>query len=207
MKKGELPDWLYNALPYLYAIIGLFSIIEMRNWMAVFSGVTLLSSAGIVWLLRSRYGPSWQQHDRFQKTPGNGPKSNTSDNSFVEILWRSSFDCGHPVIDAQHRRLFELGNELLNAGLNANTKAQLVQLLEELIHHISEHFRIEQVLLAKLGHPVSKEQQEIHQTLVAKATNLCNRFRGAEIAFSEIAGFIVYDLVVNHVTRESLKSI
>ena len=54
-KKNWLPDWLYEPLPYAYAIAGLITIIVLRNAMAVFSGLALISAGGTIWTMRRRY--------------------------------------------------------------------------------------------------------------------------------------------------------
>jgi hypothetical protein len=38
---------------------------------------------------------------------------------------------------------------------------------------------------------------------LAKARELSTQFSQGEIVFSEVVGFVIYDLVVNHVVREA----
>ena len=48
-----LPDWLYRALPYIYAAAGIASIYNGENALHVGSGLLLIFTAFLVWKLRS----------------------------------------------------------------------------------------------------------------------------------------------------------
>ena len=53
MRFVSLPRWLYVSLPYLYVATGLMTILALRNAVAVFSGLLLVSTAAIVWYMRA----------------------------------------------------------------------------------------------------------------------------------------------------------
>lgn len=46
------PKWLYEVLPYIYVASGLATILVLRNAMAVFSGLMLISAGAVVWFMR-----------------------------------------------------------------------------------------------------------------------------------------------------------
>ena len=49
----EKPEWLYRALPCIYVASGIATILVLRNKMAVFSGLMLISAGAIVWFMRT----------------------------------------------------------------------------------------------------------------------------------------------------------
>lgn len=51
------PDWLYNALPYVYIAMGLTVPIAIgtSNLIAVFSGILLVSTGGVVVTMRAAH--------------------------------------------------------------------------------------------------------------------------------------------------------
>jgi hemerythrin len=53
--RQSYPDWLYKALPYIYLWGGFGVIVLLPGWLSVFSGLTLMSAAGVVWMYRDRY--------------------------------------------------------------------------------------------------------------------------------------------------------
>ena len=47
-----LPDWLYKALPIVYALAGLLAIYHASNFIGQGSGVLLFLTAFLIWKLR-----------------------------------------------------------------------------------------------------------------------------------------------------------
>lgn len=186
----RLPDWLRRELPYLYSCIGLLTIVMVRDGVAVLSGLTLLSAAGIEWLFHRRF--------RRESKP-------VQESEFMQISWNKSFECGHPAIDAQHRRLFGIGNELINAALTWKPKFDVELLLDRLIDEIAAHFRTEEAILARNGHPITDAHHELHRALLIKATDLRNRHDSDQLMTSDLVGFIVYDIVAKHFAEDDLK--
>lgn len=203
--RQQLPDWLYESLPYLYAGVGLLTIFVLRNAMAVFSGLTLLSAAVVVAVMRVRCRRGGKGEDSLDASSQYLDQQDKT--RFLQLSWRSAFASGHPVIDAQHRRLFGISNQLVNAVVGKHAKDEIEALLEELIDHVGEHFVTEEALLAKTAHPVSERHKEIHQALLTKARELRDRYCEGCVEGSDLIGFIVYDVVNEHITKEDLKPV
>ncbi len=51
----KIPDRLYELLPYLYAIAGVVTINYFETSLGYASGILLIFTAGIIWLMRSDY--------------------------------------------------------------------------------------------------------------------------------------------------------
>ena len=50
-----LPDWLYEALPRIYAILGLVVVYNFETPLGYTSGVILLFTSCIIWFMRRDY--------------------------------------------------------------------------------------------------------------------------------------------------------
>ncbi|MGA7949988.1 MAG: hemerythrin family protein [Thiobacillaceae bacterium] len=120
----------------------------------------------------------------------------------TEVVWKPSFECGHSVIDAQHSRLFGLGNELIKAVSTNKLRGDIEWLLDELVDHITDHFSNEEAVLAKTKHPITEEHQGIHRTLLSKAADLRDRSRRGEMTIRDLVDFIVYDVIADHTGSE-----
>lgn len=201
---GHLPDFVYNALPHVYVGAGLLAMVVLRNWMAVFSGVTLISAAGLVWILRYRYRRAFNHSGGRIDVPESAHR-NALGEVMVQISWQRSFECGHPVIDAQHRRLFGLGNELLKAVSTNKLPGDIEWLLDELVAHITDHFFTEEAVLAGTKHPLSEKHKGIHRSLLSDAADLRDRYCGDRMLTGELVRFVVYDVITDHITGEDLK--
>lgn len=82
------------------------------------------------------------------------------------FTWRDEYAYGLPEIDAQHRRLFELGaraQSLVPARADNNAAAQL---LAEIVGLVQNHFHTEQVLMSGRGCPSLAAHQAEHAGLL-----------------------------------------
>jgi hemerythrin-like metal-binding protein len=196
--SGELPEGLYEALPYLYAAVGVATIVVLHNAMAIFSGLTLLSAGGMVWIMRRKSRRAAQDAVLGAFDTPAGPR-------LIQLSWSPSLESGHQAIDEQHRRLFGIGNELINTAAANRSKQEIETLLDELIDHIADHFCTEEALLARTRNPMSAEHQKIHRTLLARAHDLRDGYIEGRVVAADLVGFIVYDVINMHVLKEDLK--
>lgn len=204
MRKTRLPVGVYNALPYLYVCTGLFTIIVLRNALAVFSALILVSAGAVVWTLRYRY------RQGFSRTEGPVDASDITDRHapagmLQPLCWHDSFESGHPVIDAQRLRLFGLGNELIQAVLIRRSHAEVEWLVDDLVENIMEHFSTEESVLAETNHPTFKEHQKTHWSLLAKVTDMRDDFLRGQVVSRDLVAFIAYDVIADHIIREDLR--
>jgi hemerythrin-like metal-binding protein len=203
-REGHFPEIIYGALPSVYLCAGLLTMAVLRNWAAAFSGLAWISAAGIVWVLRYRYRSAFNDSGGRMDVPEAANEA-ARGRVLTEIVWKPSFDCGHSIIDAQHRRLFGLGNELIEAVSTNKPQGDIEWLLDELVSHITDHFCTEEAVLAKTKHPITQEHQDIHRTLLSKAADIRDRTRRGEMPTTDLVGFIVYDVITDHITTEDLK--
>ena len=203
-RKGNFPEVIYGALPLVYLCAGLLTMAVLRNGIAALSGLTWISAAGIVWTLRYQYRSAFKDSGGRMDVPEAANEA-ARGRVLTEVVWKPSFECGHSVIDAQHRRLFGLGNELIKAVSTNKLRGDIEWLLDELVDHITDHFSTEEAVLAKTKHPITEEHQGIHRTLLSKAADLRDRSHRGEMTTRDLVGFIVYDVITDHITTEDLK--
>ncbi len=199
----QYPDWAYNAFPHIYVLVGLAIMLAVPGVIAFSAGVALMAAGALLWLLRDRYRRAfasskghidvlnWSNAD----DPVHGP---------VQISWRSSFECGHPILDAQHRRLFGMSNEFSNAVLAHSPKVELSRLLGKFVNQIDQHFSTEHALLAVTKQPISLGHRAHHSSVLAKAVDLRERFERGEATTREVVSFLVFEVVVDHILNEKL---
>jgi len=71
----------------------------------------------------------------------------------VQLVWRTAFESGNPVIDTQHRALFGDVNKLLGAMIEEQHKEDVAALVEAFIADVVQHFREEEAIISKAGFP------------------------------------------------------
>lgn len=200
MFRGYMPEWLYKALPALYVLSGLATILVLRDGMAVFSGMMLISAGVAVWFMRRRSGEPVRDVPRRAEEPsGIAPRQ-----GFVELVWKREYECGHKTIDLQHRGLFAIANLLFDAIVN-ESKAEVANLLDDLVNDVKLHFQTEERLLTAGNLDPAGAHAALHKQLLDKAGILVGQYLEGKVDAGDLISFVAYDLVAQHITREDAK--
>jgi hemerythrin-like metal-binding protein len=202
--RRELPGWLYKPLPYLYMGAGIVVAITLNNVLGIASGLMLFLAGLMVWRTRFTYNSAAHQTAAMH-AQGTVVSPSSGDSELAKLVWSKEYECGHAVIDAQHRRLFEIGNAFRQAILEKKSKLDVELLLEELIDDVAKHFVVEEEVLAHSRVTLSSEHQEAHGELLARCKDMAERYHNDEIAVRDLFFFVAQDVVVGHVLAEDLK--
>lgn len=116
----------------------------------------------------------------------------------LHLMWKSSYDCGDPVIDREHRALFHLANELLDCA-SAEVAPQAFRMaLDALLAHLVGHFAHEEAILRRHGYADIERHAELHQCLIARALALRAQAEQEGLAFGDLVQFLAQDVVARH---------
>ena len=126
-----------------------------------------------------------------------GVGENVSAN-FVQLVWHSAYECGHDLVDDQHRALFADANNLLAAVLSARPINEIATLIDVLIGDVVQHFKDEEEIFTIAGFPGATTHAAIHRGLVDSATELVGRFNAGTLAIGELFQFLAHDVVARH---------
>lgn len=121
---------------------------------------------------------------------------------FVKLSWQADYECGHPLIDGQHRALFRQANDVLTAILSGCPKDKITTHIEFLIQTTSQHFQDEEAVFVKIGFPSAQKHATIHRQLANSANRLVQRFREDNLAIGELFQFLVRELIAEHILKE-----
>jgi hemerythrin-like metal-binding protein len=162
----------------------------------------MVSAGLLIWWQRRSYRKALLRQ-RHRQGAAAGPGK--GDAGLVSLVWRTEYESGHLLIDVQHRKLFELGNTLLNAILDKQSKLDVELMLEDLISDISNHFCTEETLLSRANHPLTPEHQAIHRTLLARCKAMAERYHRNELKVGDLFQFVAIDVVSDHIIKEDLR--
>jgi hemerythrin-like metal-binding protein len=205
LQKQKYPDWIYNSLPYVYLVLGLLITLPSRNGLSVFCGVALMAIGAFFWFRREQYRRAFSDCCGYlnvldwsaveSPVPGN-----------LQLSWRASFEIGDPVIDAQHRRMFGLCSEIVNAVSKAGGKPdnRTKYLVNRLIDHMKAHFSSEETALSGVQPNHFTEQKQAHLLLLAKAETFRARLQEDQRITHELVDFVTYGIIVDHMFKEIL---
>lgn len=82
-----------------------------------------------------------------------------------QIVWDKSFETGIDEVDAQHRQLVEIINEL-EAGIGRASIKDLQGILSRLKEYAQHHFRTEEGIMEAKTYPGLKDHKAEHRTFV-----------------------------------------
>lgn len=127
------------------------------------------------------------------------------DAGFVRLVWRRAYESGHPVIDEQHRRLFEKANDLLSAVMNGQGKDDITPLVRDLMESNLIHFRAEESIFMASPFPGAEGHAGVHESLMARTQQLAAKYAADELALGELFHFLAYEVIARHILSEDRK--
>ncbi len=111
--------------------------------------------------------------------------------SDVTIPWSDKYSVGIVEIDAQHRRLFELYNQLVEAMYRGESMNVLQKALDSLIEYVVIHFTTEEQYMQKYGYPEFEEHKRAHTYLRNKTLQIHREFsEGKPVLTAEVIDFL-----------------
>jgi hemerythrin-like metal-binding protein len=209
MKRSHrtYPDWLYNAIPFIYLFSGLLVDLLVDGLVGALVGLALIGAACWVWFNRYRYRQAFELAEEHSFDTTLIGAEDLPQGGLVQVSWSKALESGHPLIDGQHRRLFGLANEAMNILLTKESPSHEEALLDQLIAHMDEHFVTEEDLLEDANDPGLSLHKAEHVAMLAKAKSLRDRFYKREAITKELVTFLSEDVISSHIIRENLSLI
>ena len=125
--------------------------------------------------------------------------------SFVRLIWHANNESGHKTIDRQHRKMFEVINELLSAVIEQRGKTECHSLIDTLLVDVISHFHDEEEILTDAEYPFINEHRALHEQLVNKLFEFSEMFMNDKLSLGELFSFLAYDVVAQHLILEDKK--
>lgn len=119
------------------------------------------------------------------------------------LPWHDRYRVGHPAVDQQHRKLFELVNHFDDV-IKMGMEGELRLILDDLIASTEAHFAFEEALLEQMRFPGAAAHQKIHGELLHQVAAMQARLTsGGHGSMKSVVRFLA-DWLTNHVLREDL---
>jgi hemerythrin len=117
------------------------------------------------------------------------------------IEWTPNLSTNDPVLDEQHKAIFQWLAELESATAEQRTLFG-VYVLTRLKHYIREHFATEEAMMKAAGYPDLAQHHAEHVGFRAKIEELQLRSIGEDISV-ETVGFLNHWLI-NHIAKTDM---
>jgi hemerythrin len=121
------------------------------------------------------------------------------------ITWSDEFSVHVKEIDAQHRHLFKLVNDLHDAMLKGQGKTVLATILDELVDYTRVHFTTEEELMQHCNYVGLAGHRIEHDQFTKKVLDLKTRCGKGEIGLTIQVMDFLKDWLKNHITGTDKK--
>jgi diguanylate cyclase (GGDEF)-like protein/hemerythrin-like metal-binding protein len=177
-------------------------------------GFQVTASFGVVERLKGEYLESWfkradQALYQAKSTGRNKVIASISDdipeNVQRYLVWKSEWASGDSHIDRQHKKLLELGNELVHAALSQESSEQITNKFDVFYRCLIKHFDDEEKKLITIGFSDLEHHQSQHQLLLEKVAQLKESLFEDEESAMHTFRFIQKEVVHDHLLVEDIK--
>jgi hemerythrin-like metal-binding protein len=122
------------------------------------------------------------------------------------IIWRDTFETGNPRIDAQHKNLVKLINNLFNTlGLKTPEK-KLKEIIMELYNYTINHFSLEESMMREFGYSNYHAHKQEHSDFVNKLNDFKSKFLSGEAKLNINMLNFLKDWLLNHILEVDKKT-
>lgn len=114
------------------------------------------------------------------------------------IVWNDQLSVGIEEIDAQHKVLVEIVNQLHTAILAHHGSSEVLAVLDELVDYTRIHFAVEEALMRVLAYPDYDSHKQGHEALLEQVLDFRHRVvdQGRVVTF-ELMHFLKQWLLVH----------
>lgn len=116
------------------------------------------------------------------------------------LHWVPELDTGISEIDAQHKRIVEYINKLLELK-DTHDRAMLGDVIAETVDYTISHFAFEESMIEKAGYQFAGPHKKVHELFTRKVAELQSRFDAGEDVTDELHGMLSRWLF-NHIRHE-----
>ena len=130
---------------------------------------------------------------------GNNPSQNAN-NSGV-IAWENKYNTGIEAIDAQHKQLINLTNDLYLACISKNDVlfSAFKDAMGKMVAYVNFHFNMEIKLMKAINFPGQADHKKMHDKLIENIVNAANDFKeGKKLVANKFVHTLI-DWICSHI--------
>jgi hemerythrin len=100
------------------------------------------------------------------------------------ITWKDSYNIRIPRVDAEHKVLVDLINQLHAAMLSGKAQQTMSKILSELLRYTENHFTYEEGLLAQRRYSALAAHKQQHAGFTKQVRDLDTAYKAGQISIS-----------------------
>ncbi|GHV11391.1 hemerythrin [Clostridia bacterium] len=123
------------------------------------------------------------------------------------VKWMPKLETGNATIDSQHKRLFELTSDLVEACATDQSASILEATINFLVDYTIQHFADEEELQVRYNYPQYKTHKKAHDDFKIKVGEMVAKYteEGSSENLAKNVNSIVVRWLVSHISYEDIK--
>jgi hemerythrin len=121
------------------------------------------------------------------------------------VEWEPKYSVGIAAIDAQHKNLVDMINQLHEAMRLGKANQELNPVLDRLVEYTNTHFKAEELLLQTNGYPTLADHKKIHSSMVGQITDLKAKLQKSSVGMSVTVSNFLKTWLTDHIMVEDKK--
>ena len=117
------------------------------------------------------------------------------------MRWEKNFETGNALIDGQHKKLFQLAQQILDIDGFASRKEKVEKAINFLLNYALRHFETEEKIMLDSDYPEYASHKAIHADFIKEVIQFANRFNeeGDTDSISDTIDGFLLDWIKNHI--------
>lgn len=121
------------------------------------------------------------------------------------FVWNDTYSVKVGTIDHQHKRLFDITNELHEALGSGKGQASVKKILQELIDYTVTHFRNEEAMLEKQAYPNLAVHRLEHKGLIDKIKKFQADYESGQMGMAIKLMDFLQGWLKNHILKTDMQ--
>ena len=113
--------------------------------------------------------------------------------------WDEKYSVGVDLFDKQHKKLFDIINDLHEGMKNRQGKEVLTEILDEMYEYTQTHFEDEEEIMDEYGYPKSSAQKKKHDAYVEKIDEFRSQVENGKLLVSRKVYNYLQDWLKEHI--------
>lgn len=117
----------------------------------------------------------------------------------VLLEWSDKLVLGIPSVDAQHRQLVDMLNELYAAFRDGTAKEHIGPVLDRLIQYTAVHFKHEEDFFDQTRYPDAEHHKKEHANLVKRVLEVQQKFKSGQVVLTQDLMAFLRNWLADHI--------
>ena len=121
-----------------------------------------------------------------------------------ELMWKYEYCLGHGVIDSEHKKLFDIANQIFAISNSQENSEKIRKLIHELYDYMNYHFDHEEKFMSEISFPETGQHKKKHQEIIEEMNKMLNASKGFNILEINLV-YIMQKWLLVHIIEEDMK--